>query len=152
MRYLIIFIGLAAATAHAQGLDPSGKKTPSEQISIGAVSIVLAPSAGSEAGRPVTGTLLGSALGSAYIITGIAEAGADAVTLLLESAQASGKASVTVARSALEQSGLAIGKSVQAVSASGGTLLVASGKVLAFIPNTLGQALLHEARLAGATP
>ncbi|WP_187360047.1 hypothetical protein [Chitinolyticbacter meiyuanensis] len=150
MRHLFAIVCLASATAYAHGPDPSGHGSPSDKLSVGTMSIVLAPSLASEAGDPVSGTVSFAAMGSAFVVTGIVDAGVDTVTLLLQPVKASGKASVTVARSVFEQSGIVIGKTVQAVSETSGTLLVASGKVLAFIPNALGEALLYEARIAGA--
>ena len=40
------------------------------------------------------------------------------------------------------------GAMVEVVTESSGTILVTSGKVLAFIPNALGEALLSQQRLA----
>jgi hypothetical protein len=43
-----------------------------------------------------------------------------------------------------------VGTTVQVVAESTGTLLIALGKLLAFIPNTVGEALLYNEQVPGA--
>jgi hypothetical protein len=42
---------------------------------------------------------------------------------------------------------LVVGSAVEVVAVSTGSLLVASGKAIAFIPNEIGLALLHQSRV-----
>jgi hypothetical protein len=100
--------------------------------------------------------------GSATVVYGSLSAVAASGTMVVESVEAAGDASVVVlagasaaANAALRLSGraareasLVAGASVNLVATSTGYLLVASGKVLAFIPNEIGKALMHHSRVS----
>ncbi|WP_167357754.1 hypothetical protein [Caballeronia temeraria] len=130
-------------------------KTPSDAISTGAVSILVSPAASVAASvggdNPSAGVAL-AGMGSMLIVAGIVETGKDAVDVLLTASQSAGKASLKMSKEALKQAGLSVGQSVNVVAQSTGTALVASGKVLAFVPNAAGEALLHHARVPGESP
>ncbi|BBP97825.1 hypothetical protein BSFA1_29540 [Burkholderia sp. SFA1] len=147
----VLAVSLASGVSFAQS-----NSTPSEQISYGAVSILSAPvlsvgaSAKGENAVDVAASV--AAMGSALIVTGIAEGSKDTVELIAKAASGAGKISVKVARSTLQGFGLSVGTTLNVVAQSTGTALVASGKVLAFIPNAAGESLLHHSRVAGASP
>jgi hypothetical protein len=102
------------------------------------------------------------AAGSATVVVGSLSAVAASGTVMVESVETAGDASVVVlagasdaaqatlqlsARAAREAS-LVAGASVNMVATSTGYLLVAGGKVLAFIPNEIGKALIHHSRVS----
>ena len=103
-----------------------------------------------------------AAEGSALIVYGSLSAVAASGTAVVASVEAAGDASVVVlvgaadaSQAALRLSGqvargaaLAVGASVSVVATSTGYLLVAAGKVIAFVPNELGKALLHHSRVS----
>jgi hypothetical protein len=140
---------LTAAGAYAG--DGSTGLTASEKISIGTISVVGAPVvsvAGS--GRGDSGPAQGSialVAGGAYVVSGVVQGVADGVEILLSSVSSGAKLSVKLSGKAVNTIGLSVGTTVQVVSETTGTLLVASGKVVAFIPNALGEALLSQQRL-----
>lgn len=140
---------LCVAPASAQSRNMGG----SEQVSVGTLSILAAPVvsvAGSTGGAgPVEGSLL-AGMGSAFVVSGIAQGGKDTVEVILDSVSTAGKASVKLAKSGFEKLGVSVGATVNAVADSTGTVLVVSGKVLAFIPNTIGEALLYRERVPTA--
>lgn len=156
LRGMSALLVLAGALLH---LTPAGAQSGatmggSEQISAGTMSILAAPVvsvAGSAGGAgPVQGSTL-AGIGSAFVVSGITQGGQDTVELILDAVSGAGKVSVKVAKSGFEKLGVSVGATVQAVTESTGTLLVASGKVLAFIPNAPDEALLrHERVPAGA--
>jgi hypothetical protein len=100
--------------------------------------------------------------GSATVVYGSLSAVAASGTVVVESVEVAGEASVIVlagasgaARATVRLSGqaaraasLVAGASVNAMATSTGTLLVAGGKVLAFIPNEIGKALIHHSRVS----
>ena len=102
-----------------------------------------------------------AAEGSAAVVYGSLSAVAASGLVVVESVEAAGDASVVVlagasdaAHAAVRLSGrvangasLAAGAAVNVVAMSSGYLLVAGGKVLAFIPNEVGKALIHHSRL-----
>lgn len=135
------------ATAAQNGLS-NGK--PSQNISVGVVSVVVAPvaSVAESAQGHNPGAASGLALvGTSYVVAGVVEAGADVVELLLSSASTGAKLSVKLSGKAVHNVGVSVGNTVQFTAHASGTMLVASGKVLAFIPNAVGEALLSQERL-----
>lgn len=147
---LALMIALSPGLCLAQSLEAT-----SEALSVGAVSIVAAPVASVAASTGQDRHSVGLALvgmGSLLVVTAIVGAGKDAVDVLLDASTTTGKASLRMSRAALEKAGLSVGQTVNVVAQSTGTMLVASGKVLAFIPNAAGEALLHHSRVPGESP
>ncbi|MYM98530.1 hypothetical protein [Duganella vulcania] len=142
-------LALGSATAMAAG--GISNFTPSEKISVGTMSILAAPvvsvtaSAHGDSG-PAAGSMA-VVIGGAYVVSGVGQSVADGVEVVLTSVSSAGKLSVKLAGKTVDAIGLSVGTAVQVVSETTGTLLVASGKVVAFIPNALGEALLSQKRL-----
>jgi hypothetical protein len=142
---------LALAGTAAMAGDGSAASTASEQVSIGTLSIIGAPLVsvvGSAHGQDGLGQ--GSAVvvaGGTYVVSGVAQLASGTVELILSSAGSAARLSVKLRGKAVDAIGMSVGTTVQVVSETTGTLLVASGKVLAFIPNALGEALLSQQRL-----
>ncbi len=147
MKTLAILAGITMYAGAAYSQSTHGGA--SEQISIGVASIVTAPS-GSIAKGPVTASALAS-MGSTLVVSGIVQGSGEMVSVILDAVGNAGKLSVQISKSAFEKLGVSVGATVNAVTQSTGVVLVASGKVLAFIPNTLGEALLHHERVPDAT-
>ncbi|MCW3481749.1 hypothetical protein OL229_19645 [Neisseriaceae bacterium JH1-16] len=156
MTSLLAGLVLSTGIAHAEA-NLSGQMTPSEKIATGTLSVLAAPVvgvAGSAKGESAAGAAMTPSailIGGAFIISGIAEGAADTVQLTLDGLSGAGKLSVTVAKSAFKSVGASIGTTMQVISETTGTLLVTSGKVLALIPNKLGEALLYQARVLGSS-
>ena len=115
---------------------------------VGTLSIVLSPAisvAGSAEGNGEM--MLAPLMGSGLVITGVAEGSADTVKLMLESASQGAKWSLEMSSGVFRASGAAVGQTLQVSAVTGGRLLVLSGKVLAFIPDTVGKALLEHSRV-----
>lgn len=146
-----LLLASVLATLAGSVLADSIANTASEKISVGAVSVVVAPAASIAASATGRGeSALGPVLavtGSGYVIVGLVEGSGDVIKLTLESVQGGAKLSVELSRSTVKASGAAIGSAVQVTATASGTLLVVSGKVLAFIPNKLGEALLEHSRV-----
>ena len=143
-----VLLVLAQAATAAQPALSNGK--PSENIALGVVSVVVAPVASMAAsgqGRDL-GAASGLALvGSTYVVSGVAELSAKVVELILTSAATGAKLSVKLTGKTLQGIGVSVGNTVEFTAHASGTMLVASGKVLAFIPNAVGEALLSQKRL-----
>jgi len=137
----------SAGGAFASGSEAS---TASDKVSIGTMSIIVAPAAsvaGSVDGNPLAG-VSAAGVGSAFVVTGIAQGGGESVEVMLDAVGAAGKLSVKISKSAAQSLALSVGTTVHVVSEATGTIQVASGKVLAFIPNKVGEALLSQTRLS----
>lgn len=145
---LVLALGSAAALAQ----NGVSNFTPSEKISVGTMSILAAPvvsvaaSGHGDSAGPAAGSVA-VVLGGAYVVSGIGQSVANGVEVVLTSVSSATKLSVKLAGKTVDAIGLSVGTTVQVVSETTGTLLVASGKVVAFIPNALGEALLSQKRL-----
>ena len=140
------------ANAFAQGDASTGA---AGSVALATLSVIAAPigaSAAASGGRNAADGSMAIVAG-VFLITSISGIG-DKVSMILEApANASNKGSkvsVTMSKAASEAVGASVGTTVTAVSETLGTALVVSGKVLAFIPNELGKALIYQARVPAA--
>ena len=143
-----VLLVLAQAAGAAQPGLSNGN--PSENIALGVVSVVMAPVASVAASGQGQDLSAASALplvGSAYVVSGVVELSAKVVELILTSATSGVKLSVKLTGKTLQGIGVSVGNTVEFTAHASGTMLVASGKVLAFIPNAVGEALLSQKRL-----
>ena len=97
-------------------------------------------------GQVVQGSLAMVQGSGMVIVDSIAVAGEGSVVVLKASATGA-TASVRVTADVAGHLSNAVGQSVQVVAVSTGNLLVMSGKAVAFIPNEIGLALLHQNKL-----
>lgn len=74
------------------------------------------------------------------------EASGEGAVIVLRGASNAVETSAKVSGEALQASGVVVGSSVRVVAESTGYALIASGRLLAFVPNEVGRALLHDAR------
>ena len=123
---LAVSFGLACGSAAADGSNPS------RAISEVTGSLVL----GSIAVVGVTGSA---------VVESVNTVG-DGIEVVLEGAGQASRATVHLSGEAARGLSIGAGTVLQVVAMSAGHALVLSGKVLAFIPNEVGQALLHHAR------
>jgi hypothetical protein len=129
MKRLLLATLFGLACASASAADPSA---PSKAISEVTGSIVL----GSIAVVGVTGSV---------VVDSVAAVG-DGIEVVLEGAGQASRATVHLSGEAARGLSIGAGTVLQVVALSAGHALVLSGKVIAFIPNEIGQVLLHHAR------
>ncbi|WP_342117004.1 hypothetical protein [Pseudoduganella sp. OTU4001] len=94
----------------------------------------------------VAGSMVTVLVGGSLVVASVETIG-DGVSVVLENAADGSKATVRLSGKALEGVSLAAGTAVSAVAMSAGHALVVSGKVIAFLPNEAGKALLHHSRV-----
>lgn len=82
--------------------------------------------------------------GSAQIVVVSVEAVADGLVVVLKGASDAATATVKLSAQAARGLSLAAGTSVQVLAVSTGHVLVLSGKAIAYIPNAIGNSLLHH--------
>lgn len=87
-----------------------------------------------------------SAAGTVLVVKSV-EASATGTVYVLERASDGARVSVAVASRGATAVSAGVGSAVTVSVVGAGTVLWASGEVLAFIPNTVGQALMHNQRL-----
>ncbi len=137
-RVLIAFwaaIGLAAA-AQARADEPCASCALSN----------ASRSVSAASGQVVQGSLVMVQGSGMVIVDSMAVVGEGSV-VVLRSASTGVTASVRVTADVAKQLSGAVGQSVQVVAVSTGNLLVMSGKAIAFVPNEIGLALLHQNKL-----
>jgi hypothetical protein len=78
-------------------------------------------------------------------VTGVKTVG-NVSTVALRGLANGAEASVQVSSKAIEGSAIGVGVVLQATVSATGTLLVAGGKALMFVPNEMGKSLLHHSR------
>jgi hypothetical protein len=128
----LLALALAAAPGYAAD-GPSDASTASALSADGSAMVV-------------DGSLL-AATGSGVIVVKSVDASAGVVVFVAEGAANGVSATVRLSGRAAREASLVAGQVLQVTAVSTGVLLVASGKVLAFIPNEIGTALLHHSRV-----
>ena len=135
---LVMFgVLLSAQLALAAPRQLSDASRGSEALSLGVAVVTL-------------GSL--SALeGSGRIVVDAVEVSADSATLVLKRlADGASQASIVTLKlsgKALEKIALVVGAGIEISVVSTGYILISAGKALAFIPNQVGQALLHHEKV-----
>lgn len=132
MKRLLVFALTSLAIGAAQGADASAQASRN----LGQASGVL-----------VGGSLLAVA-GAGSVVVASARVVGDGIELVLEGAAGASTATVRLSGAAARGLSVAAGATLEVAALSTGHMLVLSGKVLAFIPNEAGKALLHHARAA----
>jgi hypothetical protein len=124
-----LLAGTAAAPARAHGglSEASALSMLPLAVSVAAPALVLSAGAG---------------------LTIVAvHASGEATVWVLERASDGARASVTVSGAALGGASLLVGTAVAVTALSAGWVLSAAGQVIAFVPNEIGKALLHNERI-----
>ncbi len=128
---------MATAPAYAQSEE-------SAMLSLAVASVV--GEASTPAGAAVALPLALSVGGAVLTVKAVA-ASASGTLYLLERASDGAQASIELAARGVAASAYGVGTAVTCSVISTGVLLLAAGEVMAFVPNAIGQALLHNERL-----
>ncbi len=89
----------------------------------------------------------GSALVAGSVVVVGVSAVAGSTVLVVKGASDAAATSVQVSAELARQLGVAVGTAVTVVACSTGQVLIVSGRILAFIPNEIGVALVHSSRV-----
>jgi len=144
---------LAFVLGCGAGLLPAAAAQAQSEASVAVsvlpvASVVLrAAAAGPAASAAVAIPAALSVAGSQLVVKSVQVSG-DAVVYVLERVADGAQASVRVSLGAASYSIRQVDTAVSVVVISTGVMLVATGEVLAFIPNEMCRALLHSARLS----
>ena len=125
---------------------PAANNTPAD-TDCPSCGVSRASEALSIAGNTVIqGSLMGISASGSLIVESVKASASGVVVVLHASADA---ASVTLQLSGevLQHAALASGTVIEVSAVSTGHLLISAGKVIAFIPNELGKALLHHEKI-----
>lgn len=130
---------LVAASSHAS-------VEGSTAISLGAASILASPLASAQGGPIEAGIFF--AAGSALMVTGVSGGGLNEVEVVMQNIVNGSKAVLKTSSSVANGVGVAVGSALKVVAESTGYTLLTSGKILAFVPNALGESLLYQTKLS----
>ena len=101
----------------------------------------------------VVGGGLDSVAGAGRLVVASVETAGDASVVVLTTAGKASQATIALSGRGARDASLVVGASVELVALSTGYLLVTAGRVLAFVPNEAGKALLHSSRIkSGSLP
>jgi len=119
---------VGSAGAHAQ--DGSRMSRASEASTVGSALVVLGS--------------MSALAGSVNVVVASVETVGESTVIVLQGASDAASATVKLSGQAARGVSVAAGSAVNVVAMASGYALVASGKVLAFIPNEIGKSLLHH--------
>jgi len=90
---------------------------------------------------------MSTVVGSGMLIIESVKTVGESTIIVFKGASTATRTSIRVTSDALQGASVVVGASVTQVATATGNLLVLSGKTIAFIPNEVGQALLHQTRV-----
>lgn len=143
---------VAASTVFAGiAVPPQAQAQSDASLALSLMPVASVVVAGSAVGASATTAVaLPAALsvgGSTLAVVAV-EASVDGTVYVLERASDGARASIKVAGRVADGASKAVGTSVLVTVIGSGVVLSAAGEVLAFVPNAIGRALLHNERLS----
>ena len=140
--------GFMALAGFAIPLQANAQSQASAALSLLPVaSVVGAASVAGDAASAVVAVPAALSVAGSVLTVVAVEASVDGTVYLLERTSDGVRASVNVAGRALNGASTVVGTSVAVSVIGAGIVLSAAGEVLAFIPNVIGRALLHNEKL-----
>lgn len=144
--HLLLAAGMLAPLAAP--LPAAAQSEASAALSLMPVaSVVGAASVAGTASAATVAVPAALSVGGAVLTVKAVEASAAGTVYLLERAADGARVSVQVSGRAAHQGSVAVGTTVMVSAIGAGVVLSAAGEVLAFVPNAIGRALLHDERL-----
>jgi hypothetical protein len=145
MKHKILSVVLAVAALVCSPARAHGEPSAASALSaLPLASVVVGASAAAGAVLAVPVAL--STTGAVLMVHAV-EVSAHSTVYILERASDGARASVEVLHRAGHAASLAVGTAVTVSVIGAGVVLSAAGEAIAFIPNALGRALLHNERL-----
>ncbi|MGJ7613223.1 MULTISPECIES: hypothetical protein [unclassified Variovorax] len=152
MKKSIATVLLAACAAFAGISAPFQAQAQSDaSVALSMMPVASVLVAGSAVGASATAVVAVPAalsVGGSTLVVVTVEASVDGTVYVLERASDGARASIKVAGRAGKGVSNAVGTSVLVSVIGTGVVLSAAGEVLAFVPNAVGRALLHNERLS----
>jgi hypothetical protein len=137
------------AAAFSLAFVAGGARAQSEASALGDLSALPVASVAGASRAAGASAALPAALaasGAVFVVKGV-EASAYATVYTLEGVSDGARISVEIAGRGARQASVVAGTVVTATTISTGTVLAAGSEAIAFIPNALGRALLHNERI-----
>ena len=152
MKKSIATLALAVCTAFAGVAAPLHAQAQSDaSVALSLMPVASVIGAASVVGASATAVVAVPAalsVGGSTLAVVAVEASADGAVYVLERASDGARASVKVMGRAANGAAASVGTAVLVSVIGSGVVLSAAGEVLAFVPNAIGRALLHNERLS----
>ncbi|MFW2354164.1 hypothetical protein [Hydrogenophaga sp.] len=140
--------GLTTAVAMTLALTTSPARAQSEvSVALSALPVASVVGAASVGAAAVSVVPVAFSVAGAVLVVKAVEVTASGTVYVLERVSDGARASVQVSGRAASAVSVGVGTAVMVSVIGTGVLLSAAGEVLAFIPNELGRALLHNERI-----
>ncbi|HCY16651.1 MAG: hypothetical protein A2Z93_14910 [Curvibacter sp. GWA2_64_110] len=136
-----IFVGASAA------FDVKAQTDASALSAVSALPVASVVVAGSAAASAVVAVPVALSTAGAVLVVKTVESTARGTVYVLERASDGARASIEVVGKGVSTVALSVGTVVTVSVIGAGVVLSAAGEAIAFIPNALGRALLHNERL-----
>ena len=136
----ITLIASMALSSPARALDASAA------ISAGGSSIAASPVV-SITGGPLEASKY-FVIGATFIVAGVVGGVGNTVSVVIQNTTDGSKALIQASAAAVKDAGISVGNGVKVVATSTGYALIASGRLLAFVPNAVGKELLFQSKLS----
>lgn len=138
---------LAAILIASSTILPAQAQSDASALSaISALPVASVVVAGAAASAVIAAPAMLSVAGTVLVVKAV-EASAHATVIVLERASDGARVSLRIVGNGLAASGMVAGTAVVVSVIGAGVILSTAGEAIAFIPNALGQALLHNERL-----
>jgi|LauGreDrversion2_3_1035106.scaffolds.fasta_scaffold59840_1 hypothetical protein len=141
--YRTFLIGTLAISATFHAHSQSGASALSAISAMPVASVIVASAAGAAVAIPVAFSTAG-----AVLIVKSVEASAKGTVYVLDRVSDGARASIEVSKKAAGAASEAVGTLILTSVISTGVVLSVAGRVIAFIPNEIGKALLHNERVS----
>jgi hypothetical protein len=138
----VALIALSTAPLAWAKNNSEGSKTMASGAALSAASVQLL----SVEGKPLEASVV-TALAGGVVVAGMVQSVGDVVTLSVTGLADGSKYLLKTSLSAVRAAGVSVGTTIRVSAEATGHALIASGKVLAFIPNEVGRALVHQSRM-----
>ncbi|MGF6350485.1 hypothetical protein [Variovorax sp. W2I14] len=152
MKKSIATLALVVCTAFAGVAAPLHAQAQSDaSVALSLLPVASVIGAASVVGASATAVVAvptALSVGGSTLAVVAVEASADGTVYVLERASDGARASVKVMGRAANGAAASVGTAVLVSVIGSGVVLSAAGEVLAFVPNAIGRALLHNERLS----
>lgn len=136
------------ASAQYRRVDTASEASALSALPVASVLIVgVAASAASAAAAASVALPVALATSGVVLVIKAVEVTARGTLCVLERASDGAQVSVEIAARGVQQSAFVMGKTVQVSVIGAGAVLSLAGEVIAFVPNEIGRALLHNERI-----
>mgnify|MGYP000925156135 CR=1 FL=1 len=139
---LLLALSLSSVPPAQAQSDASGALSAISVLPVASVVVTASVAAGAVVALPLASLTMGTVL-----VVKVVEVTARGTVYVLERASDGARLSIDITGRGLRGSAIGVGTAVTVSVIGAGTLLSVAGEVIAFIPNALGRALLHDERL-----